>query len=449
MNKATLRFFALVALLALGVFCKINFSDGDDAIFDDMVRSMPYLEYIKMRYLTWTGRIGGETLAYLTFSLGIWFWRFANAAMVATVPMLVLLIVKQLRPAEGIAEKESLWQALRLPLLICAGYLLMDIVTCGHAAVWVNGSIFYTWSFALVLLCIYLNLRFLRSGTVSARQGALLLPVLFFAAASIEQIGVILATFFAGILIYRKRQKKTLPAGILVEIAFLITTLAVATAAPGNMERISQETSSWFPGFAELSLSERAFISTQWFLSSLANEGKLFLVFIWIGSLLVAPTKGKVDITLSAIFTAIALLPFAGVHAHSDLGIDYINPAIPPTVFPSFANATPMNLIAMAWWLGATAFTFYMVNKSMKLGGVAALAAALLCEAMMFFTPTIYASGERVFFVTDWVLTAMIATLFLRIPSEKGKNAFFASLCCMALFNLATQIPELLAKLHG
>lgn len=449
MNKATLRFFVLVALLALGVFCKINYSDGDDAIFDDMVRSMPYLEYIKMRYLTWTGRIGGETLVYLLFSLGIWFWRFANAVMVAAVPMLVLLIVKHVSPPKESQAKESLLQSIQLPIITCAGYLLMDIFTFGHGAVWVTGSVFYTWSFALALLCIYLNLRFLDANTISKKQLAFLFPLLFLASTSIEQIGAVLFAFFAGTIFFYRREKRFIPTGFYVEAAFTVILLAIVIAAPGNSARIIEETQAWFPTFADLSLSERAFISTQWFLSSLANEGKLFLVFIWIGSLLVAPTKGKVDITLSAIFTAIALLPFAGVHALSDMGIDYINPAIPPTVFPSFANATPMNLIAMAWWLGATAFTFYMVNKSMKLGGVAALAAALLCEAMMFFTPTIYASGERVFFVTDWVLTAMIATLFLRIPSEKGKSAFFASLCCMALFNLATQIPELLAKLHG
>lgn len=449
MSKAPLRFFALVALLALGVFCKINYSDGDDAIFDDMVHSMSYFEYIKMRYLTWTGRIGGESLVYLLFSLGIWFWRFANAVMVAAVPALVLLIIGQLRPAEGATEKESLWQALRLPLVICTGYLLMDIITCGHAAVWVNGSVFYTWSFALSLLSIYLNLRFLNSGTISKKQTALLLPILFFAAASIEQIGLVLAAFLVGILVYRKLQKKAMPVGILVEIAFLAITLAVAMAAPGNMERIAQETASWFPAFGELSLTERAFISAQWFLSSLANEGKLFFVFIWIGSLLASPKRNKVDTILTAVFTAIALLPFAGVHMLSDMGIDYIDPSVAPSIFPSLANATAMNIFAMIWWIGATAFTFYRVKKSMKFGGVALFTVALLCETMMFFTPTIYASGERVFFVTDWILTAMIAMLFLRIPSEKGKNAFFAALCCMALVNFVAQVPEILFKLNG
>ena len=30
---------------------------------------------------------------------------------------------------------------------VVSGYLLMAIMTVGYAAIWINGSIFYTWSF--------------------------------------------------------------------------------------------------------------------------------------------------------------------------------------------------------------------------------------------------------------------------------------------------------------
>ena len=448
MNKATLRFFALVALTALGVFCKINYSDGDDAIFDDMVSSMPYLEYIKTRYITWTGRIGAESLVYLLFSIGIWFWRFTNAIMVAALPALIFLIIKQLYPSEKFQAK-NLWQNLKFPALLCTGYLLMDIITCGHAAVWVNGSVFYTWSLVFALLCIYLNLKFLDSETLSGKRTALVLPILFFAAASIEQIGFLLLAFFAGILIYRKLHKMSIPVGLLVEVGFLVGILAIVLAAPGNSARVSEEIQKWYPAFGELPLTERTFISAQWFLSSFANEGKLFLVFIWIGCLLVSQKRTKVEIVCTIIFSAIALLPFAKIFAFSDTGINYIDAAVRPEVYPSLANATTLNLFAMTWWTGAMLFSFSMIKKALSLKGVALFTVALLCEAMMFFTPTIYASGERVFFVTNWILQLMIAMLFLRIPTERLKNAFCISVLGFALLNFLTQIPEMLSKLNG
>lgn len=434
MNKAALRFFALVALLAFGVFCKIHYSSGDDAFFDHYVHTMSYLDYIQARYMTWTGRIGGESLVYLVFTLGIWAWRVVNAFMVAAVPMLLLMIT-------GLRVD---WRTLTLA---CAGYLFMDIITCGHAAVWVNGSIFYTWSLVCTLLCIYFNLK---GASLRAREGgAVLFPLIFFAASSIEQIGFALLAFFAFTIAYRLWKKEPLPPLLIAQTCFLVAVLAVVLMAPGNSVRVAQETEQWFPAFAVMPFAERAFISVQWLLSSLANEGKLFLVFIWIGCLLTAPQKSKAVTALTAVFTAVALLPFARINVLADTGINYIDPAVPPAVFPSAAHATALNIVSMAWWAVAGTFTFYTLKRSMGLTGVALFAVALLCEAMMFFSPTIYASGERVFYVTDWILLAAILLLFSKIPTERAKNAFVASALGFAVLNLLTQVPEMLAKLNG
>ena len=70
-------------------------------------------------------------------------------------------------------------------------------------------------------------------------------------------------------------------------------------------------------------------------------------------------------------------------------------------------------------------------------------------SATMFFSPTIYASGERVFYVTDWILLAALLLLLEKIPTERAKNAFVASALGFAVLNLLTQVPEMLAKLNG
>ena len=78
---AVLAFFVVCFF---GVFCLIRYSDGDDAIFDEMVSTRSFFDYLKFRYETWTGRMGGESMVYVVFRCGgIWFWRVANALMVA------------------------------------------------------------------------------------------------------------------------------------------------------------------------------------------------------------------------------------------------------------------------------------------------------------------------------------------------------------------------------
>ena len=448
MSWARLKTFiplGIIFLAAFAVFCKIHYSDGDDAFFDSCVKSMTFLDYLKERYLTWTGRIGGETAIYITFTLGIWFWRVANALMVTALPTLVFLIVKKFYP--GVACATPTWSDLRLFLLTCSGFLMMDIVTCGHAAIWVNGSVFYTWALVSALVCIYLTLESFTGGSVSTRRILVSIPFGLFAVSSIEQIGFFLLAYFITAVAVQKISSKKIPAGLAVETLVLLATFAVVLAAPGNTLRVAAETETWFPTFRALSFGEHAFISAQWLTSSFANEGKILFLLIWIASLFSATPKSKPTVVATALFSAVAILPLAGITALADTGISYIDPAVRPEVFPSIANATALNFIAIAWWLAAATFTLFLIHRHLGAWGTFLFAVASLCEAMMFFSPTIYASGERVFFVTDWILAFIILSLFSKITSEKHRNIFFSVALILALLNILTQVPEILAKL--
>ena len=229
----------------------------------------------------------------------------------------------------------------------------------------------------------------------------------------------------------------------------LLATFAVVLAAPGNTLRVAAETETWFPAFQALSFGEHTFISVQWILSSLANEGKIFLVLIWIAALLSATPKSKPTVVATVLFSAVAILPLAGITALADTGINYIDPAVRPEVFPSIANATVLNFVTMAWWLAAATFTLFLIHRHLGARGTFLFTIAILCEAMMFFSPTIYASGERVFFVTDWILAFIILCLFSKIASEKHRNIFFSVALILALLNILTQVPEMLAKLSS
>jgi hypothetical protein len=437
MSWAKLKTFiplGIIFLAAFAVFCKIHYSDGDDAFFDSCVKSMSFLDYLKERYLTWTGRVGGETAIYITFTLGIWFWRVVNAFMVTALPTLVFLTVKKFYP--GVAGATPTWSDLRLFLLTCSGFLLMDIVTCGHGAIWISGSVFYTWALVSALACIYLTLDFFTGGSLSTKKILASIPFGLFALTSIEQIALLLLAYFIGGISLRIIRKEKIPAILYVELAIFLTTFAIVLAAPGNSLRITAEAEAWFPTFKALPLGERAFISVQWLTSSFANEGKILFLLIWIATLFSATPKSKPTIVATALFSAVAILPLAGITALADTGISYIDPAVQPEVFPSIANATALNFIAMAWWLTAAAFTLFLIYKYLGKKGASLFTVAILCEAMMFFSPTIYASGERVFFVTDWILAFIILSLFSKITSEKHRNIFFSVALILAVLNV-------------
>lgn len=95
-------FWALVFIGAFLTLSQIGYSDGDDAYFYRHANSMGFFEYLGWRYETWVGRLAAEALVYVTFRLGLGFWRAVNAGMLILLPIGVLrLAAKVARVPEG------------------------------------------------------------------------------------------------------------------------------------------------------------------------------------------------------------------------------------------------------------------------------------------------------------------------------------------------------------
>jgi len=432
-------FFGTVAFFAFLVLCKIHYSDGDDAFFDSYAHSMNLVDYLQWRYVTWTGRLGAESVVFGTFTLGIWFWRFVNAIMVAALPACLYHILKPENKLTG-------FSAIRLPLILVIGYLLMDIMTFGHAAIWVNGSIFYTWAIVAALIILIPFFKYLKGQKYSPKHLIYSIPLSLFAVTSIEQIGFSVICIWVAGLCYKLYRKECVPKAIWIELAVFIFAFAILYFAPGNASRIATETENWYPQFAALSIAEHSFITLQWMLSSFANEGKALFILLWLASILSAPKKLKSSIP-AALFIIAALLPFAKIELFSDIGLNAIDPAIRPETFPSISGMSLCNWVAFTWWSIATVFTGILLWNHGKAKLFTLFILAIATEALMYFSPTIYASGERVFYIADWILLGIAIHIWHSIQNEKHKNAYAIFVICIGILNAVSQVPIILSKL--
>ena len=139
---------------------QVGYSDGDDAFFYQYTHEMGFFEYLSWRYQTWVGRMSGEAMVYIAFSLGIWFWRIVNAMMLVLLPCGVLKLAEK---AAGIRTKNFLPGE---SVAVVSGYLLMAIMTVGYAAIWINGSIFYIKNFVDLKSVFH---KFIQTGTGNDR----------------------------------------------------------------------------------------------------------------------------------------------------------------------------------------------------------------------------------------------------------------------------------------
>lgn len=475
-------FRAFWLLMFLGTFvilCGVGFSDGDDAYFYEHTHRLGFFSYLGWRYETWVGRLAGEALVYLTFHLGIWFWRAANALALVLLPIGILKLACLAAGApEGMTRESGLSGlfAPRLPALPFAdyrdagpgltaaavsGYLLMNAMTLGYAAVWVNGSVFYTWTFTcgIYALIPFAELVFAREGQGGRRPDRkkffYSIPCCIVAAMSIEQMGAVLLVFEALGLIFCICRNRRVDALMAVQTAVTLGAFITLFLAPGNAIRVAEETLAWMPQYAALTTGEHLFITLQWLLSSFANESKLFLCGLWIAGIFLLffkQDRRKSDFIMgmaAAVFTAASLLPYIGITFLSDFGINLIDITERVLKVPESAGLSGLDFLPFIWWGAALIFTFFYIGKvsGWQITLLLAYLAGIASEAIMYFSPTMYASGARVYYLTDLLYLFIILCLSLGISGKGARNVFYGMLTCMGILHFLYQVPLFLAQL--
>ncbi len=471
--------FAAAALI-LGF---VRYSDGDDAYFYRYVHSMGFFEYLGWRYETWVGRMTAEALVYLTFRLGLTFWRVVNAMMLVLLPLGVIYLAvraaripdgtlrgwKHRRPAcSGMRCDEA---GLFVAAAAVAGYFMMSAETLGYAAVWVNGSIFYTWSFTCGIWALTTFADFV-FGEKPAADGTLKglhvsmegckpwkfvygIPCALIASMSIEQMGAVLLVFEVLGVIYGICKWHSVHPLLLVQTVVTLAAFTVLFLAPGNDVRVAAEITNWMPQYDTMSFGQHLFITLHWLVSSFANENRLFLCGIWaVGSLLLLQKKqrGSFDwmmLFFAVIFMVTALLPYAGITVCSDMGMQYLDITQCIYEVPTSDKFTGMQVIAMVWWSAALFYTFVFLWRvsGCQITVLLAYLAGIASEAIMFFSPTMYASGGRVYYLTDILYLFLVLTLAFGVQDRKRRNGFYVLCMVLGMLNFVYQIPLLATML--
>jgi len=294
------------------------------------------------------------------------------------------------------------------------------------------------------------------------------------AAMSIEQMGAVLLAFevlsfvafaFSG----RAGKDKKAATCILVQFAVTAVCFALLFHAPGNAVRVETEIATWMPGYREMTFVEHLFLAAQWMLSSFAKENRLLFAGIWMAGIVLLGNKEELPVhnllrkkssemvhqtegrqngygnriwqLIAGIFVVVAVLPYIGIYAFEEMGNGTIIAEECLLQIPVWQDMTAQNRLAFFWWIAAVVFTVAFLWKvtghSMFLLFV--YAGGIASEAIMFFSPTIYASGARVFYLTDWMFLFLILWMVMRFDSRKRQNLFIAGAAVAGVWNFLSQ----------
>lgn len=454
----------LLYIVSLFVLSFIDYSDGDDVFFLEYCRNMNFLEYLSWRYETWTGRMASEAVMHLFFNLDLWAWRIVNAGMMAVLPVVLVVLKMRIVPVDTeVSENGRLFVSLIMAMLV---YLFLDIKAFGYSTIWITGSMNYLWPVVcgMVALCVVAGAAFgiRKENGISTWEFLIAVVCALAATMSSEQMGAVLLAFEIICIVRKIWKKQSIGGGIVVLTAATMGAFAISSFAPGNELRIVAAIEHNMPQFEALTIGERGFLLIQWLISSFANENAVFLLAIWlIGILLLwekmrenkaegkTVTSVKLFLIIGVVFFCVAILGKCGVTIVNDIGVNLAELTWLVERVPQAVDMTAVQWGALAWWILALIFTFFFLWKVSN-GSLLILLiylGAVASEGVMIFSPTIYSSGERVFFLAGLMLWFIIMVLYEKLPKGKMCAIYVSALVCIGFGNFVLQIPELMTML--
>lgn len=442
------RILLAFALALLGILATRGpLSWGDDAMYLQAMKDRSLADYLSERYRTWSGRTLIDAVTLLLLQQ-VWVWRLL------TLACLLVVVRFMARYVRGEGQPQLL-------IFICCGLFLVHREVLRDSVWWMTGSFNYLWPFAagLVALMPFLETPSRVRGFVWCVPAALY-------AGSQEQMGL-LVLGFQSLLVYRLYHDRQLRWGhgllmLVVLLAFLVVLLA-----PGTQSRYEVVTRYWFPEYADWTVGERVIAGLDLAFGHIFHQRNLLgCLLVLLLALLVFRRSTSWAVRALAIVPVVVqfaprmLVPLAesvsgeehflvrmwgyqtppGGGGYAAHGLGNFATALDPAFYVHFFLVMCGTLCMAASLYNAGVRARY----GSRLSVVVVFAAAVASGAVIGMSPTLYASGPRVFFFQDMLMLMLTALVFASMPTEVMRRRLLVAVWVLVLVAVWTTVKHLL-----
>lgn len=356
---------------------------ADDQFFLAIFNSGHMFEKVIQRYTTWTGRFPLELLMTATIGFKL-FWKLA-------IPISVVVLCYSI--CRIIYNKVSL-TTFALCMFFFAS-IPSDINN--DASWWVTG--FYNYLLP-VTLCVY---TFSISYSCSNNRLEKILCLLFsFYFSYMEQAGIAYVVALFILLMFKKEKRNCFNFFLLLIVAF---NLIICLKAPGNENRFSLESWTWFPQYQTYGIFNKLSLGFDKLHQLMTFKFNIPLIGLAI-SLILARSIGE-KMRVSIKISMIVIISFVALSIANSLTSFF-------TTSSFFFNTT---LNASNWSSAKIYFSYlYLLivissmfnimlemfaSNKISLTPVTSMLIGFMTVTMMGMSPTVYASGLRVDFLFE------------------------------------------------
>ena len=370
---------------------------GDDTNFTNQILDVGGVNWVLARYNNWSGRFFSDSMTAFFLPKSQILWAISNSFFAT----LLLYSINKL----AFQKYSNLFFS-----MASLGYISLGILV--DSSFWITGSFNYLWPISLGLFSLILVSNSYRNK--KTRYPAIYIACAILASFGVEQLTACLVCFSILANLKVAFSERAFRPSLFLYSFFTAMSSAIVILSPGSKNRVLEDSARWYPDFIHMSLLDKITSGVTWqfdYWITYMSGTIVLLVFIIFIVQIKKQNVSKFEKLSSKIL--FALLAIAASLSISVIPVNL-------TEFVNFNDASLASFFPYFFWS-----MFFIVVYSLAIHlspdtieSAFLVAAIFLSAALMYFSPTIYASGPRslaVPFVLHTILIGKIASNHIEI----------------------------------
>jgi len=436
------KILIVVLILFIIIFSiqhNVKIEAGDDVVYKEAFHDIDSALEFSNSFLTkWGGRILIHLLLGVVLNQNIVVFKILNTLCILALVYIIVKIAKLLY--SNVDKKEEN----KMIIFTTSLFVLLPIAVMSSSVFWISGAFNYLWPTLALGICLIPFIKVLMDKEIKPYEYIIyILAVLL--AASAEQTGAILICFGVIIIAIKKFKVKK---SLLIYYAFVLLLTVILLTVPGNKARLYAESLKYIPDFDMYSTFDKVFQGVVHTLRGLfIKENIIIIILFLLVGLNIYNKYKKVDKKTTeerqntektiGYMKCIGIIPFIYVILLKLLnslvakGFDYESALHGPLynfnyygeeILTNFYELIP--IIIGVFILVLIAILIYKCFEDKKKSIVYTLLylAGIASSIVIGFSPTIYASGDRVYFVMNIMNIFVSVGLFTEMINKKEET---------------------------
>ncbi len=439
--------FILCFFIMLGQNFRIEINNDDVYYMQVLKEHGSAYNFMKYSYNNINGRFFTALVMAYVMDKDIWLWRILNTFVLFG---LIYYSFKNIQLFYDFDNKKKLI----LFFAVFSMFALFKNDIINWSVTWVTGSFNYLWSATSLVFSIYYVLRYsLKNIKLNFITFIILVPIAVYAC-NIEQSALILITIFMISIVYSLFKYRKFDVLYFILFMICLISIFILFTSPSIPIRYEEEIKTWYPMFSELSILEKViygFSYTVLYGFILKNYALSMILSFLLYYILKKQYDYKVNNVLLILIFVYTLIYYIFSRAKVytiDFTWFYNIVRFSRQVLDINPNEPYFSLVLLSFFFIILLYSIFKIKYNILLNYFLMLlffSAAIVSVFILSFSPTIYDSGARIWFIpaTMYVIgTGIIfaeSLKYIDITSIKFKIIFFI-ICTISIIDIISKV---------